>query len=281
MSESGSATAQSTDQVSHEPEVVRWSVERGIATIVLDSPANRNALSSRLVTQLFEAFAALADDSVARVVVLTHTGGTFCAGADLAEATAGAGAQMTLAEKSAMSSGWMVELMRTILDFPKPVIARIDGHARAGGLGLIAACDVAVAGPTCTFALTEVRLALAPSVISLVLVPKVSNRALNRYILTGEVFGPQVAAEIGLVTAATDSVEQLDEVVQTVATAMRKGSPQGLAASKSLVTSPILERFDRAPALVELGSGLFSSPEAKEGMTAFLQKRPPTWDSDR
>ena len=156
-----------------------------------------------------------------------------------------------------------------------PVIAAIDGHVRAGGLGLVGACDIAVAGPASTFALTEARIGVAPSIISLTLLPKMTARAAGRYFLTGEKFGAAEAAEIGLITIAADDV---DATVAELTAAIGKGSPQGLAASKALTTAPCLEAFDRhADELTEQSARLFVSEEAREGMMAFLQKRPPRW----
>ncbi|BBY82075.1 hypothetical protein MPUL_32330 [Mycolicibacterium pulveris] len=169
----------------------------------------------------------------------------------------------------------MTRLLRRILELPMPVIAAVDGHVRAGGLGLVGACDIAVAGPASTFALTEARIGVAPSIISLTLLPKMTPRSAGRYFLTGEKFGARLAAEIGLVTVAADDVEAS---VAELATAIGKGSPQGLAASKALTTARILETFDRhAEELTKQSAELFVSEEAREGMTAFLQKRPPRW----
>ena len=148
--------------------LVRRTQERGVATLTLDSPANRNALSSRLVAELTEGLSWAGSEPAVRAVVLTHTGSVFCAGADLSEATGG---------DPASGPRHLVALMRAIVELPKPVLARVDGHARAGGLGLIGACDLAVAGPKATFAFTEVRLGLAPAVISLPLLPRLDPRA--------------------------------------------------------------------------------------------------------
>ena len=156
-----------------------------------------------------------------------------------------------------------------------PVIAAVDGHVRAGGLGLVGACDIAVAGPASTFALTEARIGVAPSIISLTLLPKMTARAASRYFLTGEKFGPAEAADIGLITIAADDVEA---TVASLTAAIGKASPQGLAASKALTTAAILAAFDRrADELTEESARLFVSDEAREGMMAFLQKRPPSW----
>jgi enoyl-CoA hydratase len=158
-----------------------------------------------------------------------------------------------------------------------PVIAAIDGHVRAGGLGLVGACDIVVAGAASTFALTEARIGVAPSIISLTLLPKLDPRAAGRYFVTGEKFGADEAARIGLISIAATDVE-----AATAALTMDigKASPQGLAASKALTTAAILEGFDRrAETLTQQSAQLFVSDQAREGMMAFLEKRPPNWTS--
>lgn len=155
------------------------------------------------------------------------------------------------------------------------MIAAIDGHVRAGGMGLVGACDIAIAGPKSTFALTEARIGVAPAIISLTLLPKLDPRAAARYYLTGETFDPGRAADIGLVTTAA---EDLAAAVDAVATDLAKASPQGLAASKALTTAGVLAGFDRdAERLAQESAALFVSDEAREGMLAFLEKRPPRW----
>jgi enoyl-CoA hydratase len=203
-----------------------------------------------------------------RVVVLGHTGGTFCAGADLSQAAGGDPFDNTVARAEELT-----DLLRAIIESPMPVVAAIDGHVRAGGLGLVGACDIAVAGARSTFALTEARIGVAPAIISLTLLPKLAPRAAARYYLTGETFGATVAAEIGLITVAA---EDLQTAVDGLVGDLAKGSPQGLAASKALTTSAVLAGFDRdAERLAQESARLFVSDEAREGMMAFLQKRPP------
>jgi enoyl-CoA hydratase len=249
-----------------DAELVHLVIEGGIATITLDSPHNRNALSSRLVTELTDRLRAAGDDASARAVVLTHTGSTFCSGADLSEARSGS---------MSGTASTLLTVIRAIIDLGKPVIAKIDGNARAGGVGLIAACDIVVAGPSCSFALTEVRLGLAPAVISVALLPRIEARAASRYYLTGERFDTADALRIGLVTIAAAHV---DEAVAAVAGQLLLGSPQGLAESKRLTTTRVREAIDRdGDRMVELSARLFASEEAHEGMVAFLERRPPRW----
>jgi enoyl-CoA hydratase len=246
--------------------LVRYGVDEAVATLTLDSPANRNALSAKLVAQLEEGLAQADADSAARAVVLTHTGTVFCAGADLSEATSGdPGAAPRL----------LVKLMRGIVELSKPVIARVDGHVRAGGLGLLGACDLAVAGPAATFAFTEVRLGLAPAVISLPLLPRLNPRAAAGWYLTGATFDGAEAERIGLITGYG---QEVDAVLAPYLAALRKASPQGLAETKRLVTAEVLRVFDRdGEAMADLSARLFGSPEAQEGMRAFLERQPPSW----
>ncbi|OBI91609.1 enoyl-CoA hydratase family protein [Mycobacterium asiaticum] len=243
-----------------------------LARLTLNSPHNRNALSSTLVNQLHQGLRDAAADPAVRVVVLGHTGGTFCAGADLSEAGGGDPYNVAVARAREMTA-----LLRAIVESPRPVIGAIDGHVRAGGFGLVGACDMVVAGPRSTFALTEARIGVAPAIISLTLLPKLSARAAARYYLTGETFGASEAAEIGLVTLAAEDV---DAAVAGLVADVGRGSPQGLAASKALTTAAVLAGFDRdAERLTEESARLFVSSEAREGMLAFLQKRPPSWVS--
>ena len=246
--------------------LVQYSVDRAITRIALDSPRNRNALSAALVGQLIDALAEAAADGSVRAVELTHTGTTFCAGADLSEASQGG-----------MASGTqgLVAVLRSLIELPKPVVGSIDGHARAGGLGLIGACDIVLAGPKSTFAFTEVRLGLTPAVISLTTLPRMDPRAASRYYLTGETFDAATAARIGLVTEA---VADIDAGTMAVLETLRAASPQGLRETKSLLTPDLLAGFDaRAQELSELSARLFGTDEAAEGMAAFLAKRRPAW----
>jgi len=251
-------------------ELVSYSVADNVARLTLDSPHNRNALSTRLVEQLHAGLRDAAADPSVRVVVLGHTGGTFCAGADLSEASGGDPFETTAARARELGA-----LLRAIVEAPLPVVAAIDGHVRAGGMGLLGACDIAVAGPRSTFALTEARIGVAPAIISLTLLPKMSARAAGRYYVTGETFSAERAAEIGLITMAADDVA---EAVGGLVADLRRGSPQGLAASKALTTASLLAGFDRdAERLSTESARLFISDEAREGMMAFLQKRSPSW----
>ncbi|WP_328669715.1 enoyl-CoA hydratase family protein [Streptomyces sp. NBC_00328] len=240
--------------------VVRTEHERGITTLTLDSPPTRNALSAALVGELTDALTRCGKDGDVRAVVLTHTGNTFCAGADL---------------RDPPPPEAFVGLLRGIAELRKPVVARVAGHVRAGGLGLLGACDIAVAGEAASFAFTEVRIGVAPAVISLPLLPRADPRALARYYLTGERFDAAEAVRTGLLTAAGDDV---DAVLAPVLDGLRRAAPEALAETKALLTAKVLETFDRDAAdLTALSARLFSSAQAREGMTAFLERRDPAW----
>jgi methylglutaconyl-CoA hydratase len=238
-------------------ELVRLAAEEGVATLTLDSPENRNALSRALLEQLGAGLhEAIADDAV-RVIVLSHTGSVFCSGADLKDPP----------EPDAAVS--LPDVLSLLWTAPKPVVARVGGHARAGGLGLVAACDISVAAGGATFGFSEVHLGVVPAIISLVTLPRLGHtRALELY-LTGETFDGASAAEIGLVTAVADDV---DAAVAEYVSRLRLGAPQALAATKRLVR-PRLDFTE----MEQLSLETFAGEEAREGMAAFAEKRSPSW----
>jgi methylglutaconyl-CoA hydratase len=249
-----------------DDRVLQVEVARGVATLTLDSPANRNALSRAMRAQLRSALAdALADDTV-RVIVLDHTGRVFCSGMDLAEAAGGGAQEQGVRE--------FPEILEAIWSSPKPVLAAVRGPARAGGVGLLAACDVVVAGSSATFAFSEVRLGIVPAVISAVVLPRMLPHVAHRLMLTGEVFGAASAAAGGLVdlVAADDEVS---DVLSGQVTALAQGAPTALAETKRLLrngTPPL--RFD---GLLELSARFFADDEGQEGIAAFREKRPARW----
>lgn len=245
-------------------ELVHLTVDDAVATVTLDSPRNRNALSRQLVDELSAHLGTVADDASVRVVVLTATGTTFCAGADLSEATTG---DMTEGARR------LLALLRSIVALPRPVVARVHGHVRAGGIGLVAACDVVIAAEEATFAFSEVRLGLTPAVISVPVLPRISDRAAALHLLGGEPFGGREAARAGLVTQAVPE-PALDGALAAVLGSLRSGTPQGLAETKRLLTADLLRRFDeQGEQVAELSARLFGSDEAKAAMHAFLARR--------
>jgi methylglutaconyl-CoA hydratase len=253
-------------------QLVRVETARGVARLALDSPHNRNALSGALIAQLLDALAAAEADDGVRAIVLSHTGPVFCSGADLRETAAAA--EGTSAPLPAARMG---EVLAAIWDGRKPVVARVGGPARAGGLGLIAAADIAVCSASATFAFTEVRLGVIPAVISATVLRRLGTRAAAELYLTGETFDGTRAAAAGLVTQAVPEPE-LDPTVERYLAALVRGAPQALAGTKELLRRPlaVTVREDLAE-LTALSVRYFGSPEGIEGVRAFRDKRDPSW----
>ena len=246
-------------------ELVHYDVTENVATITFDSPHNRNALSRRLVGELVGHLEAADADPTVRVVVLRAEGRTFCSGADLTEASK---------DGMEQAAGVLVDLQRRIATLTKPVVARVHGNVRAGGIGLVAASDIALSADDATYAFTEVRLGLTPAAISLSVLPRMTDRSAALTFLTGEVFDGRVAAATGLVTKAVPEAE-LDTELRQVCAALARGNPQGLRETKRLVGRHLVQRIDRDGAdLARLSARLFGSEEAKRAMRAFLNKKP-------
>jgi len=252
-------------------ELVHLDIAAGVATITLDSPSNRNALSRALMSGLETSLGTALKDDAARLIVLTHTGPVFCSGADLKEMRGGG------PPGQPAGPGGLVTILKTIWRSPKPVIARIGGPTRAGGIGLIAACDLAVAVEEATFAFSEVRLGLIPAIISVVVLPKLGVTKGMELFLTGETFDATEAARLGLLNAAVPA-DQLDETVASYVASVLKGAPGALWGCKRLVREvPGMALDDAFAQTSEWTAEYFGSEEALEGMTAFAQKRPPRW----
>jgi enoyl-CoA hydratase/methylglutaconyl-CoA hydratase len=245
-------------------ELVHYAVADRVATITLDSPHNRNALSRQLVTELSGHLQrADAADDVA-VVLVTSEGRVFCSGADLAEASGGGMEEGTRA---------IVDLQRLIVEMDKPVVTRVLGAARAGGIGIVAASDICVAAEDATFALTEVKLGLAAAIVSLTVHHRMNPRAAALTTLGGEVFTGADAAAYGLVTTAVPAA-RLDQEVAVVCASLGTGSPQGLRESKRVLNRDLLARIDaHGEEMAALSTRLFASDAAREAMTAFLSRK--------
>ncbi|MDG4832717.1 enoyl-CoA hydratase-related protein [Solwaraspora sp. WMMD1047] len=250
--------------------LVGISTAAGVRTLTLDSPHNRNALSTPLMTELLAGLAAAVADDAVRVVVISHTGPVFCSGADLAE-TAAAYAS------GRVPVGMLGDVLTAIWECPKPVLARVGGPARAGGLGLIAAADIAVCAEPATFAFTEVRLGVIPAVISATVLPRLQPRAAAELYLTGDTFDGRRAAQIGLVSAAVPA-DGLDAAVAGYCAALVRGAPGALAGAKELLRRPTPASIGAELAeLSALSTGYFLSAEGREGVAAFREKRPARW----
>jgi enoyl-CoA hydratase/methylglutaconyl-CoA hydratase len=244
-------------------ELVHYAVVDAVATITLDSPHNRNALSHQLVTELVERLERAAADPAVTVVLLRQEGKVFCSGADLSEATT-----VGMAEGARR----IVALQRLIVTMDKPVVVRVAGAVRAGGIGIVAAADIAVSADDATYALTEVKLGLAAAIISLTVHARMSPRAASLTTLGGATFTGADAAAYGLVTRAVPS-DDLDEAVAALCTELATGTAQGLRESKRILNAGLVRRIDaQGDEMAELSARLFASDEARSAMRAFLNR---------
>ena len=251
---------------------VRVEQDGPVLTVTLADPDNRNALGRRSLGALAEAFAHATAAAEVRAVVLTNDGPVFCAGADLTEQTG---------DDTGGDPGAFGRLLRTIQRSPVPVIGRIAGHAVGGGMGLAAAADIAVAADDVRFGFTEVRLGVAPAMISVVCLPKLRRADAMEAFLRGHRFGAEHAAALGLISRAVPRTD-LDDEVGAILDDVLLGGRSALAAAKRLVNEvPTMSEEDAMDWTSELVGGLFASTEAAEGMAAFLERRPPSWAARR
>ena len=250
-------------------ELVHGKVADGVATITLDSPANRNALSARLLRELAVHLDAALGRADARVVVLTHTGPAFCAGMDLREAGgAGAGDQAVAALPGVLETLWTASV---------PVVARLAGAVRGGGIGIVAACDIVLAAPEVTFAFPEVRLGVVPAVVSATVLPRLRPRDAQELFLTGEGVDAARAAEIGLVSRAVDGLDALDAEVDRIVAMLRLGAPGAVAATKAMLRRGRPSLAADLEELSALSAAHFAGAEGQEGIRARAERRPPSW----
>ena len=258
-----------------EPNLLVDIDDRGVAAVTLNRPAVRNAFDDRLIADLTSALRRLESDRAVRLLVLTGSGECFSAGGDLNWMRRMA--QYSEAENVADAMA-LAELLRVLNEFAKPTIARVNGAAYAGGLGLVCCCDVAIAAEEATFAISEVRLGLVPGTISPYVVAAIGARAARRYFLSGEPFSAGEAHRLGLVHAVAPRAA-LDEVVAPVAAALLQGGPAAQSRGKRLIADvadrPVTEavRALTARAIAEARA----SEEGREGLAAFFEKRKPAW----
>ncbi len=250
-------------------------IDAGVARVALSREAVHNAFDDALIADLTQAFRALGADAAVRVVVLSGKGASFCAGADLAWMRRMAHYHY---DQNLADAGALAAMLAALAELPKPTLARVHGAAYGGGTGLVACCDIAVAGPRASFALSEVRLGLIPSTIGPYVVRAIGARAAQRYFLTGERFGAGEALRIGLVhELATD--ETLDARVDALIDALLRSGPAAQGAAKDLLRAIGGARIDAAliADTARRIADVRASAEAKEGLAAFLDKRAPAW----
>jgi methylglutaconyl-CoA hydratase len=248
-------------------EATLYSVEAGAAWITLNRPENRNALSQILVTELHGHLAAAVQDANVRCIVITGNGPAFCAGADLKNRNQGENSGPTLPD-----------VLKLIIDSPKPVIAAINGAAFAGGLGLVGACDIVVAVEDAKFSFSEVRIGVIPAIIAVVCVPKLGTHQAMKLFVTGEQFTGAQAVGFGLAHRAV-AKDRLRAAVQEEIGMICLGAPTAVAESKKLVRRAAEPRplDDAFREMAEWSRRMFMSADGQEGMASFREKRKPSW----
>ena len=251
-------------------------IDAGVGIVTLNRPERHNAFDDTMIVELAEVMLSMANDPAVRVVVISSTGKSFCAGADLNWMQRAASYSL---EENRNDAGELAEMLRRIADCPKPVIARVQGPAYGGGVGVIAACDMAVATFESKFALTEVKLGLIPAVIGPHVLAAIGERYARRYMLTAEAFSAAEAYRIGLIHELVVDEVALDEAVGEWVEALLKNGPQALTKCKELIRAIAGRPYGQKAIdyTVESIARVRVSPEGQEGLAAFLQKRKPDW----
>jgi len=250
-------------------ELSEYAVHDRAAWIRLNRPESRNALSAELLAELSRHLETAMEDPRARAIVLTGSGSAFCAGADLK--SSGAGIARGAGENE------FVAILKRMREGPKPVICAVNGHAFGGGIGLVAAADIAIAVRGAKFAFSEVRVGVIPAIISVVVLPKLGEHHAMRLFVTGERFSADQALGYGLLHRVVED-DELASAVRSEIEAIAQGAPNAVAAAKQLVREiPRLATDEAFAVAAERIAKLFGSSEAAEGMAAFAQKRAPSW----
>lgn len=248
-----------------DTDAVLYEVTDGVATLTLNRPDNKNALSAELVDGIGDRLARAQLDKAVRVIILTNKGNTFCAGADLKGKATGPPRHT------------LVDILNDIVVSPKPIIGRVNGHCMGGGVGLAAALDISVVSDEAMLGFTEVRLGVCAAVISVVCLPKLRRADASELFLSGDRITAARAVEVGLVNYAV-AASAMDEHVDQIVGKVVRGGPRALAASKELVNRvPLMDREAAFDWAAPLSMELFRSTEAKEGIGAFRDRRDAAW----
>ena len=256
-------------------QFVRTAIDQHVATITIDRPDVHNAFNEVVIDELTRAFTAIGDDASIRAVILASAGPSFSAGADMHWMRRMVDYSM---EENLADARAMAHMLRAIRDCPTPTIARVHGAAYGGGVGLTAACDIAVAVRSAVFALTEVRLGILPAVISPYVQEKIGPGAMRRYALTGERFDAEDARRLGLVSEVVDDADALDPRLDEIIRHLAKAGPTALAACKAVLRAIQPVDWDHATDVTTRHIARQRvSAEGQEGLRAFLEKRPPAW----
>ena len=259
-------------------ETILTEVDHGVGIVTMNRPERHNAFDDVLIRELIDAVGVMERDPAVRVLVISGTGKSFCAGADLNWMKRAA---TFTAEENRRDSQALAEMLRSLAQMGKPTVARVQGPAYGGGVGLVAACDIAIATFDAQFTLSEVKLGIIPSVISPHVIAAIGERYARRYMLTAERFSAAEAYRIGLIHEMVADEGALDEAVGMIVDTLLKNGPEALKACKDLIravanrpiTTEVVE--DTAARI----AAIRTTPEAQEGMAAFLQRRKPNWVS--
>ena len=248
---------------------------RGVARVTINNPQKHNAFDDQIIAQLTEAFTAIVGNPDVRVMVLGSVGKSFSAGADL-------GWMQRMADYSykenLRDSHALAEMLKTLNSMPQPTIARIQGAAFGGAVGLVSCCDIAIAAQTASFSLSEVKIGLIPATISPYVIAAIGERASRRYFTTAERFNAHTAQQLGLVSETTE-IDSLDAKVEEIVSALLANSPAAIKSAKQLIFNISGKPIDQAliDQTCEIIAAIRVSDEGQEGLNAFLQKRPPKW----
>jgi methylglutaconyl-CoA hydratase len=256
-------------------QTLTLSIADKVATVTLNRPDLRNAFNEHTIAELALVFDELGQNELVRVVVLAANGPAFCAGADLNWMKKMAG--YSHAENQA-DAARLADMLRTIYLCPKPVVAKVQGDCYAGGMGLVAVCDIVVASEAANFCLSEVKLGLIPATISPYVIKAMGENAARRYFLTAERFDAREAHRIGMAHEVV-TPEELDTAVLAIVTALSKNSPHAVREAKKLVREVVARPVDDA-LLADTANRIAeirASDEGREGVASFLEKRKPTW----
>jgi methylglutaconyl-CoA hydratase len=251
------------------------SEDNGVAVITLNRPEKRNAISMALIRELMMAFAEL-ETASARVVIITGAGKSFCAGMDIDELKSLTGRSR---EESQRDSETMAQLFRGVYDFPKPLIAAVNGPAIAGGCGIATLCDFTLASTEAKFGYTEVRIGFLPAIVSTFLMRQIGEKHARDLLLTGRIIDAAEAARIGLINEVV-APERLMPRSQELAAQLIENSPASLAATKQLLNSFAVDDLNGdIQAAVDANADIRSTADFREGIASFLEKRKPVWKS--
>ena len=258
--------------------VLVFEQKNGVATVTLNLPEKHNAFDDKVIAELTNAFRSLDDKESIRIVVLAANGKSFSAGGDLEWMKRMASYSY---DENLVDAKALAEMLRTLNSMSKPTIARVQGAAFGGAVGLISCCDIAVGTTKAKFCLSEVKVGLVPATISPYVIAAIGQRAARRYFLTAELFNAQTALKLGLLSEVIEG-EILDGEVERIITALLSNSPKAVTATKKLISDVANMKIDAS--LINQTSELIAkvrvSEEGQEGLTAFLDKRPPNWKSE-